>query len=219
MTAAWEQELEKVASGSGNMSVFMKQISTWICQMVEQLKVPAPVLTKEGGAMAKAFEGAKPPSHECFNCGGEMHRIKGKNGFFWGCQNEACKKTFPDNRGKPEKRIAAEDCPDCPDCGSPMRLRKGKAPGKKRASKFWGCTAYPDCKGTMPFKSRTLWIDRGIKYVWNNHFNCDAHHQLSHCRRCREEHRLRLGGGIRQPNGAGRNANFSYQLGHCKKRR
>nr|MBJ6885432.1 DNA topoisomerase III [Vibrio cholerae] len=79
---------EKVASGSGNMSVFMKQISTWICQMVEQLKVPAPVLTKEGGAMAKAFEGAKPPSHECFNCGGEMHRIKGKNGFFWGCQNE-----------------------------------------------------------------------------------------------------------------------------------
>ncbi|EJT1303647.1 topoisomerase DNA-binding C4 zinc finger domain-containing protein, partial [Escherichia coli] len=152
MTAAWEQELEKVASGSGNMSVFMKQISTWICQMVEQLKVAAPVLTKEGGAMAKAFEGAKPPSHECFNCGGEMHRIKGKNGFFWGCQNEACKKTFPDNRGKPEKRIAAEDCPDCPDCGSPMRLRKGKAPGKKRASKFWGCTAYPDCKGTMPFK-------------------------------------------------------------------
>ncbi|MDF5317075.1 DNA topoisomerase, partial [Vibrio parahaemolyticus] len=122
MTAAWEQELEKVASGSGNMSVFMKQISTWICQMVEQLKVAAPVLTKEGGAMAKAFEGAKPPSHECFNCGGEMHRIKGKNGFFWGCQNEACKKTFPDNRGKPEKRIAAEDCPDCPDCGSPMRL-------------------------------------------------------------------------------------------------
>ncbi len=49
--------------------------------MVEQLKVAAPVLTKEGGAMAKAFEGAKPPSHECFNCGGEMHRIKGKNGF------------------------------------------------------------------------------------------------------------------------------------------
>ncbi len=49
--------------------------------MVEQLKVPAPVLTKEGGAMAKAFEGAKPPSHECFNCGGEMHRIKGKNSF------------------------------------------------------------------------------------------------------------------------------------------
>ncbi|EBN7299088.1 hypothetical protein DY791_13160 [Salmonella enterica] len=81
-----------------------------------------------------------------------LQQCQGKNGFFWGCQNEACKKTFPDNRGKPEKRIAAEDCPDCPDCGSPMRLRKGKAPGKKRASKFWGCTAYPDCKGTMPFK-------------------------------------------------------------------
>ena len=103
--------------------------------------------------MVKAFAGAKPQLHVCFNCGGEtLIRIKGKNGFFWGCKNEACKKTFPDNRGKPEKRIATEDCPACPDCASPMRLRKGKAPGKVRATKFWGSTGYPDCKTTMPFK-------------------------------------------------------------------
>ncbi|WP_368181606.1 DNA topoisomerase 3 [Aeromonas sp. R7-5] len=153
MTAAWEQELEKIATGAGNMSVFMKQISSWICQMVEQLKTAAPALTQNGGAMAKAFAGAKPQLHVCFNCGGEtLSRIKGKNGFFWACKNEACKKTFPDNKGKPEKRIAAEDCPLCPDCASPMRLRKGKAPGKVRATKFWGCTGYPDCKTTMPFK-------------------------------------------------------------------
>ncbi|HFZ8524676.1 DNA topoisomerase III [Aeromonas caviae] len=153
MTAAWEQELEKIATGAGNMSVFMKQISSWVCQMVEQLKTAAPVLTQNDGAMVKAFAGAKPQLHVCFNCGGEtLSRIKGKNGFFWGCKNEACKKTFPDNRGKPEKRIAAEDCPACPECASPMRLRKGKAPGKVRATKFWGCTGYPDCKATMPFK-------------------------------------------------------------------
>ncbi|EHJ1212961.1 hypothetical protein J9J89_004882, partial [Salmonella enterica] len=54
---------------------------------------------------------------------------------------------------KAASSLTLQQCrPDCPDCGSPMRLRKGKAPGKKRASKFWGCTAYPDCKGTMPFK-------------------------------------------------------------------
>jgi DNA topoisomerase-3 len=152
MTAAWEQELEKIAAGAGNLSVFMQQISSWVCSMVEQLKTAAPNLTQAEGTIVKAFSGAKPPTHECFNCGSKLRRIKGSKGFFWGCQNEACKKTFPDNRGKPAKRIAPEDCPNCPNCGSPMRLRKGKAPGKKHASRFWGCTAYPDCKGTLPCK-------------------------------------------------------------------
>ena len=50
MTAAWEQELEESRLGSGNMSVFHEADFHRICQMVEQLKVPAPVLTKEGGA-------------------------------------------------------------------------------------------------------------------------------------------------------------------------
>ncbi|WP_370559792.1 DNA topoisomerase III (plasmid) [Edwardsiella tarda] len=69
MTAAWEQELEKIASGSGNMSVFMKQIMSWTCQIVEQLKNVAPALSKKGGAMDKAFATAKPPTYDCFNCG------------------------------------------------------------------------------------------------------------------------------------------------------
>jgi len=34
--------------------------------------------------------------------------------------------------------------PDCPQCAQPMRRRKS-AKGE-----FWGCPAYPDCKGTKP---------------------------------------------------------------------
>jgi restriction system protein len=37
--------------------------------------------------------------------------------------------------------------PDCPTCGAPMVLRtarRGKTPG----AQFWGCTSYPDCRGT-----------------------------------------------------------------------
>jgi four helix bundle suffix protein len=34
--------------------------------------------------------------------------------------------------------------PDCPQCGKPMRRRKS-AKGD-----FWGCSAFPDCKGTRP---------------------------------------------------------------------
>ena len=39
--------------------------------------------------------------------------------------------------------------PKCPQCGSLMALRTAKS-GKKAGSQFWGCTKYPDCKGTTP---------------------------------------------------------------------
>ena len=48
------------------------------------------------------------------------------------------------------KRIEAREgqkvaeAPECPQCGKPMRRRKS-AKGD-----FWGCSAFPDCKGTRP---------------------------------------------------------------------
>ncbi|WP_461786309.1 topoisomerase DNA-binding C4 zinc finger domain-containing protein [Prosthecobacter sp.] len=33
---------------------------------------------------------------------------------------------------------------DCPQCSKPMRCRKSVK------EDFWGCTTYPDCKGTRP---------------------------------------------------------------------
>lgn len=41
---------------------------------------------------------------------------------------------------------ATEPSPDCPQCNNPMRRRKS-AKGD-----FWGCTTYPDCKGTRPIE-------------------------------------------------------------------
>lgn len=50
---------------------------------------------------------------------------------------------------KREQREAVnEDAPPCPQCGQPMRLRNGKS------GKFWGCTAYPTCKGTLEVRPR-----------------------------------------------------------------
>jgi len=39
--------------------------------------------------------------------------------------------------------------PACPQCGGLMALRTAKA-GKAPGSQFWGCTQYPECKGTQP---------------------------------------------------------------------
>ncbi|HAS83975.1 MAG TPA: four helix bundle protein [Verrucomicrobia bacterium] len=39
--------------------------------------------------------------------------------------------------------------PPCPQCGKPMALRTAKT-GKNEGKQFWGCTAYPECKGITP---------------------------------------------------------------------
>ena len=48
------------------------------------------------------------------------------------------------------KRLEARDqqrnpnAPECSQCGNSMRQRKSIK------GEFWGCSAYPDCKGTRP---------------------------------------------------------------------
>jgi restriction system protein len=37
--------------------------------------------------------------------------------------------------------------PLCPLCSAPMRLRTAKQ-GKNAGNQFWGCSKYPECKGT-----------------------------------------------------------------------
>ena len=69
-------------------------------------------------------------------------------------QIEAQGKTFEETGGFSERLIAKRieareqqktaDAPDCPQCGRAMRRRKS-AKGD-----FWGCSAFPDCKGTRP---------------------------------------------------------------------
>jgi restriction system protein len=45
---------------------------------------------------------------------------------------------------------AAEIPPNCPICQSPMKLRTAKR-GAKAGSRFWGCSRYPDCHGTLDY--------------------------------------------------------------------
>ncbi|MCL2651792.1 MAG: topoisomerase DNA-binding C4 zinc finger domain-containing protein [Candidatus Azobacteroides sp.] len=46
-----------------------------------------------------------------------------------------------------EARAKNENAPACPNCGKPMTIRKA-ATGKNAGKEFWGCTGYPECKGT-----------------------------------------------------------------------
>lgn len=55
-----------------------------------------------------------------------------------------------------QKQQAGESIPPCPDCGKPMVLRTAKT-GKNAGKQFWGCSAYPDCKGVTH-----VWIRPGL---------------------------------------------------------
>lgn len=39
------------------------------------------------------------------------------------------------------------DAPTCPECGGKMRRRMARS-GKNAGKAFWGCTSYPECRGT-----------------------------------------------------------------------
>jgi len=49
-----------------------------------------------------------------------------------------------------ERPAAAETPPNCPICRSHMKLRTAKR-GAKAGSQFWGCSRYPDCRGTLDY--------------------------------------------------------------------
>jgi len=56
--------------------------------------------------------------------------------------------TEPERNSAPSGAVGAGPaCPACPDCGKPMVLRTARR-GTNAGNQFWGCPAYPACKGT-----------------------------------------------------------------------
>ena len=54
--------------------------------------------------------------------------------------------------------------PTCPACGKLMVLRTARH-GKQTGSRFWGCSGYPECKGTRPVEAsdRSVGSDRSVR--------------------------------------------------------
>lgn len=54
-------------------------------------------------------------------------------------------------RAKDRPATPGHEPPKCPQCGALMALRTAKT-GKNAGNQFWGCTKYPECKGTAPLQ-------------------------------------------------------------------
>lgn len=72
--------------------------------------------------------------------GGFTERLYGARKRTLSDQSDSSDKSAPPHKTKP---------PACPLCAQPMRLRTARQ-GTRAGSQFWGCSAYPDCKGTRP---------------------------------------------------------------------
>lgn len=59
--------------------------------------------------------------------------------------------TDPTDRTDPTHPAGAK-APDCPLCGKPMAWRTARK-GPNAGAQFWGCSAFPDCKGARPLGS------------------------------------------------------------------
>lgn len=56
--------------------------------------------------------------------------------------------------GQRQTRSDMSNAPACPLCGKPMRQRTAQA-GLHAGEPFWGCTAYPECRGLLPLQKTT----------------------------------------------------------------
>ena len=158
-TALWEQDLDDIAQGRGDLSTFINGQTQWIIEILRQAKQQ----TRSSYPLSQPFSVSDAKAqHVCPDCGKSLQRRKGKNGFFWGCSAyPECKTTRPDSRGKPGKakprpasRPAlptkgsgqpAKTGSPCPQCKFGNLVQRSVKNGKNAGKPFIGCTGYPKC--------------------------------------------------------------------------
>ncbi len=94
----------------------------------------------------------------------------------------------------------SEENPKCPQCSSEMRVREGSK------GKFWGCSGFPNCKGTMEYSGpQEMCPTCGAQMVLKNgkngrFYSCSKYPECKStknyeekCPRCNSEMRKRNG--------------------------
>lgn len=96
---------------------------------------------------AAAASVAEPENPRCPKCGGRTYYADGRYGPYFRCESEdECdwnQSARQNQRRAKPSGDHPQDGPPCPECGAKTRLRQG------RFGEFYGCTAYPKCKGIV----------------------------------------------------------------------
>lgn len=162
MTALWQQAMDDIRkTGEAGYKLFIGGQTKWLGDVVHEVPgwfAGKSLIRKD----LKASVEVKETTHKCPKCSGDLKHVKGKFGWFFGCQNDKCKTIFKDVEGKPVERIAAPtgtvtingvaSGSKCTKCGKgEMQVRvcgpASKAPGKQflSCSNFFAKTAKTKC--------------------------------------------------------------------------
>jgi DNA topoisomerase-1 len=137
-TAALENQLDSIEEGKNNR---LDTLNDFYIPFAEELK-------KAQAEMRNIKKEETPTDVVCDKCGSMMVIKWGKNGKFIACSNyPACKNTMNitrDENGQTSREEAQITDTICSKCGKNMVIKEG------RFGRFLGCSAYPECKNTMP---------------------------------------------------------------------
>jgi len=101
-TARMEDRLDEIALGRLKYLDVVTETHAVLEREIGALPGPS---RRAFGPKAEVDEAA--PKHDCPQCGKPLRRIKGRNGWFWGCSGfkEGCKLTLDDRAGEPVARV------------------------------------------------------------------------------------------------------------------
>ena len=139
MTAIWHEQQQAIEQGQLDCLGFINTLMAFISEQVETVKT-------------NGITGMKIQVTPCPLCTKPLRRVKGKNGFFWGCTGfvDGCKGAFEDKGGKPvlvkKEALLPSQKHKCMSCGKGLIRRNGKKP----KTFFWGCSGYPECSQSYP---------------------------------------------------------------------
>ena len=133
-TAAMEDKLDQIESGKAD----------WVDTLKDFYKPFSEDLVKAEKEMRTKTE---PTGIKCEDCGEEMLKRWGKNGFFLGCSGyPKCKNTQGLNGETKSEPVETEEV--CDKCGEKMVIRNG------RYGEFMACSGYPKCKNIKSLKDK-----------------------------------------------------------------
>ena len=137
-TAQIEQQLDQIEEGKAD---WKKTLKDFYGPFSDRLK------EAEEGIRSTIKEMEETSEETCENCGKQLVKKWGRNGWFLACPGyPECK--FTKNIGETEEDNTCDEV--CEKCGSPMVIKNG------RAGRFLACSGYPKCKNARP-------ISMGIK--------------------------------------------------------
>lgn len=152
-TARLEEELDRVAAGKEGWHDLVRRFAESFARDLEGAVESMRELRRK---LATTDE-------KCPECGKPLVLRFGSNGAFLGCSGyPECRYTRNVGEAEAEGEGTEDgpaggdvEVPSCPKCGAPMVQRRS------RRGPFWGCSKYPECKGTRSLDGKTRQEPKG----------------------------------------------------------